>query len=236
MDIRFRHFNADESWNHILWSYEWYWKHGNRYYKDVSRWIPKCSKLESAFLNSDKREIQSLREYFIADIYNEKDLMKHNEYIQSSLVPDLTAFVRDFGAIMQRQSARVPDACAINTAYGNGGSYNAEIGREQMTLRVSEINDSLRLAGIAKHEFVHILIENQIIKKYNIPQDVKESIVDIICELYFAWPPQNFPVLPFVRKYIGKESIENDLARAAKNMMDDYANTRQAKQNESAER
>lgn len=232
MNITFRHFNADESWDHILWAYEWHWNRGTNYYKNVSRWIPKSPELESAFLNPDKNEIQSLREYFITGIYNEKDLTKYNEYIKSTLIPDLTAFARDFGAIMQRQSVRIPESCTICTTYGNGGSYNFEVGREELTLRVSGINDPARLTGIAKHEFVHILIENQIIMKYNIPQDVKESIVDIICELYFARPPQNFPILSFVRKYIGKESIENDLARAAKNMMEDYGKMRRAARNE----
>jgi hypothetical protein len=79
------------------------------------------------------------------------------------------------------------------------------------------------------HEFVHILIEEQIIRKYNVPQDLKESIVEIIgFELFDK--KQNLKDFSnrFAKSYITPEAIRNDLAGAVKKMMADYTALKQA--------
>ncbi|MDR3208617.1 MAG: hypothetical protein LBT45_02090 [Rickettsiales bacterium] len=207
MKVSYRHFNAEEAWQNMICMYDWYWKeNASRFgYKNVSIWTPDWKECIDAFADPDRQRIKLLRHDFISKIYNEKDLSKHDEYIESTMVPDLELFADFFGAIMKRQGFGIPGSCGIWSTYGRGGSYNYETPR--IILRISQIDDSARIGLIAKHEFVHIMIEKPIIQRYNIPQDVKESIVDIICEQYFDKQTQNFPILPFVRKYTDKDAI-----------------------------
>ena len=72
------------------------------------------------------------------------------------------------------------------------------------------------------HEFVHILIEEPIIMKYNVPQDLKENIVDIICLELFDREPKNKFDKSFANAYITPEAIRTNLAGAVKKMMADY--------------
>ncbi|MCL2673640.1 MAG: hypothetical protein FWF01_04585 [Alphaproteobacteria bacterium] len=107
----------------------------------------------------------------------------------------------------------------ILTAYGAGGSYNHE--KSRIILRVSELSAEYAV-GILQHEFIHLLIEEPIVQKYNIPQDLKERIVDIIGFEYFDIPVQKSFENSFANKYITKEAIETDLPDTVEKMMDDY--------------
>lgn len=72
------------------------------------------------------------------------------------------------------------------------------------------------------HDFVHILIQEQIIEKYNVPQDLKERIVDIIGQELFNKPVQPMFMESFANSYITPEAIRTDLSGAVKKMMADY--------------
>jgi hypothetical protein len=217
--------------------YDWYWRNNAAQYGyDVLQWMPDWKKCIDAFTDPNRKNIESLRQEFVTCVYDEKDLTKHDEYIKSVMIPDLVRFAESFGGIMERQGVIIPAVCAIYSAYGNGGSYDPEAGNEGMTLRVSGITEPARITRVAKHEFAHILIENPIIQKYNIPHNMKEAIVDIICELYFGKRVQKFAILPFVRKYINKNAIENDLTGAAVKMLDGYNAMMRANENMAAEK
>jgi hypothetical protein len=84
------------------------------------------------------------------------------------------------------------------------------------------IYKSENIAELLAHEFIHILIENPIINKYNVPHDLKERIVDIIGFEYFGIPVQQMFKKSFANEYITKQAIENDLSGAVKQMMIDY--------------
>jgi hypothetical protein len=218
-----------------MWSYDWYWKNNAQQYgyKNVGNWLPGNWKDGiDAFSDKNRHALESLKDTFLTKIYNESDLAKHDDFIITKVIPDLDSFAEFFGAVVKKQGVSIPDQCAIISAYGNGGSYNYN--DAEIIARISNRRQE-NIVPMIKHEFVHILIERPIIEKFHIPQDVKESVVDIICEIYFNKPTQDFPILPFVRKYINKSVIENDLSGVAKTMMADYAAT-QANKDLSAER
>ncbi len=75
------------------------------------------------------------------------------------------------------------------------------------------------------HEFVHILIEEQIISKYNVPQDLKERIIDIIGLELFNKPVQPMFEKSFANAYITTNTIKTDLSGAVAKMMKDYTKT-----------
>ena len=72
------------------------------------------------------------------------------------------------------------------------------------------------------HELVHLLIEEPIIMKYNVPQDLKERIVDLICLETIGRPVQEWCKESFANSYITPEVIRTDLDSAVKKMMADY--------------
>lgn len=67
-----------------------------------------------------------------------------------------------------------------------------------------------------------MIIEEPIIRKYNVPQDLKERIVDIICFEYFGKPVQETFKKSLANKYITRETIENNLIGAVQKMMNDF--------------
>lgn len=96
----------------------------------------------------------------------------------------------------------------------------------QIILRVSNAKrNDFGIRQTMLHEFVHILIEEQIIAKYNVPQDLKERIVDIIGLELFNKPVQSMFEKSFANAYITPEAIKTNLIGAVEKMMTDYTKT-----------
>jgi hypothetical protein len=66
------------------------------------------------------------------------------------------------------------------------------------------------------------LIEEPIIIKHNVPQNLKENIVDIICLELFGHESRNYFDRSFANTYITPDAIRTDLVGAVKKMMADY--------------
>ena len=73
------------------------------------------------------------------------------------------------------------------TLYGMGGSYEYRKGNGKVILFTKEDGTFGRESPLATiiHEMVHIGIEQNIILKYDLPQPVKERIVDKFMEFHF---------------------------------------------------
>ena len=64
--------------------------------------------------------------------------------------------------------------------------------------------------------------------KYNVPQDLKERIVDLICLETIGRPVQERFKDSFANTYITPGAIQGDLESAVKKMMADYTALKQA--------
>jgi len=109
----------------------------------------------------------------------------------------------------------------ILTLYGPGGNYNWEGDIGRVVIKV-KFQDQLRSkASFTKtivHEIVHIGIEEDIVRKYNLNHWEKERLVDLICSLYLK------DLLPYYKnqekadkkidKFVNKEAILYDLPSA----------------------
>ena len=113
-----------------------------------------------------------------------------------------------------------PQHVEILTTYGYGASYTSG-DNPRIIFRMSRFSPD-RIVGLLQHEFIHILIEQPIIEKYKVPQDLKERIVDIIGFEYFGIPVQKRFETSFANPYITKEGIENDLPGSVQRLMNDY--------------
>ena len=173
-------------------------------------------------------QIKYYHDIFVNEIYNEKDLNKCDETILNSVIPKMQmAIDGKIKPLANKWGIKLPEQLDIVCAYGCGGSYYS--GEKPVILfRVSDFPADGSPYGMFVHEFVHILIEEPIIIKYNVPQDLKERIVDLICLETIGRPVQERFKDSFANTYITPGAIQGDLESAVKKMMADYTALKQA--------
>jgi len=234
MKISYRPFSADEVWRIILDTYERYQENKTAYpprllwgFALQSQW------LGQGLIDSDKTHLESLKPRFIKEIYNEQQLKKGIEYIESRLGPDFKIFANKFSAILKKQGIPILDSVEIVTTHGGCGFYGIFPDKGRIVIGIGQPQE--RILDSMAHEFIHILIELPIIQKYSVSQNIKEYMVDIIGEIYFDIEHQDCydrSKLGFVHEYINKESVETDIVGAVKRMMNDYNKGKQNVDNE----
>jgi hypothetical protein len=221
---------ADEAWENILYSHRQYHSFLKDYgyqYELIVQSFPELSEMQK--INNPLREqLAKYRDIFINQIYDKKTLQQYDDVLKNTAIPMLEKARQILAPMVKKWGVQFPDSLAILTSYGRGGSYwfgdNPKI-----LIKITDYSPD-QIPYTLIHEFVHILIEIPIIEKYNVPQDLKERIVDIICLEYFNKPPQKKFENSFANKYITKEAIENDLPGAVKTMMKDYNGFRMIRQ------
>ena len=173
--------------------------------------------------NLTPEQLQKYRDIFLSEIYNVDDLQKLDSVLAEEAIFALQSVVGVLTPMAKKWGIQFPSNVEIQTTYGFGGSYWTEksviIFRMFRQARYNPKN----IANLLKHEFIHLLIEQPIIQKYNVPQDLKERIVDIIGFEYFSRPVQPQFENSFANKYITRQAIEDDLPKAVAQMMSDYA-------------
>ncbi|MDR2412701.1 MAG: hypothetical protein LBD50_00625 [Rickettsiales bacterium] len=168
-------------------------------------------------------QIEKYRNIFMNEIYNVKNLQELDHILQTDSVPALQSVVDTLAPMAKKWGLQLPNILEIQTTYGSGGSYYWNE-KSLIILRMfrKHVYNSKAVVGLLQHEFIHLLIEQSIIQKYNVPQDLKERIVDIIGFEYFGKPVRPMFENSFANNYITKHAIENDLPGAVKKMMMDY--------------
>lgn len=174
-------------------------------------------------------QIQYYHDVFVNDIYNMSDLSRFDSIIMNDVLPNFQRAVeKQIVPLLSAWNATIPKSLTIECMYGNGGSYGYGT-NPRIVWRMSEFNgNKYEILNLFLHEFVHILIEIPIIIQYNVPQDLKECIVDIICLELFGRKPQNKFDKSFANLYITPTAIKTDLAGAVKKMMADYTAIKQS--------
>ena len=120
-----------------------------------------------------------MRHYYQYDILNslkndiEIDLEKYQDTINANQI---------FKTLNQNWGFKIFDNYKIIlTYYGPGGSYNYKTGEIIIRYKI-EVKKPYFYTIF--HEAIHIGIEKNIIRKYNLSQQQKESIVDAMCSRY----------------------------------------------------
>ena len=173
-----------------------------------------------------QEQIKYYHDIFVNEVYDVADLSKQDENIEKALPHFQELIAKRIKPLLPAWNTNLPDTLAVQCNYGYGASY-IDGNNAVINLRVSQSKDNdygiyLRLA----HEFIHILIEQSIIQKYKVPQDLKEAIVEIIgFELFDKNHTKQRFANSFVKSYINAETIKTDLPGAVAKMMTDYAAT-----------
>ena len=167
-------------------------------------------------------QIKYYHDIFVNEIYNEKDLNKCDETILNSVIPKMQmAIDGKIKPLANKWGIKLPEQLDIVCAYGRGGSYYLDT-PPYILFRVSDYPADWSPYAMFIHEFVHLLIEEPIIIKHNVPQDLKERIVDLICLETIGRPVQERFKDSFANAYITPGAIQGDLESAVKKMMADY--------------
>ena len=216
--------NAEEAWQYILRAYKRYQLKLKNFNYSPNGFIPNDIGMREMFQipKLSDEQIQYYHNIFVNEIHNPKFLTKQDENIKKAIPTFQKIIDTSIKPLLGAWNATMPETLTILCTYGFGASYGT--GKNaRITLRVSNAKrKDFGICQLMLHEFVHILIEEQIIQKYKVPQDLKERIVDIIGFELFDKPVQPMFEKSFANTYITPETIKTDLATAVAKMMTDY--------------
>ena len=225
MEIKLVHLSAEEAWDLILKNHYMYHnklKHFNQYTYNFLIPDDKQMREMSEQQNLTPEQVKYYHDIFVNEIYNIADLKAQDENIHKAIPHFQKAIEKHIEPLLHAWNAKLPDTLTILCTYGDGAGYYNEADDGIISLRLTKYKgNDYGIYLYLIHEFVHILIEQQIIKKYNVPQDLKERIVDIICLELFKKPVHDDFINLFVDKYITPEAIKTDLPGAVQKMMAD---------------
>jgi len=138
-------------------------------------------------------EETNLKNHFINDIYNYSDYIASYNTLGKAL-QTADELISRFTPYKQAWDFYIPAEYEVQlTLYGPGGSYFFHKAENTggMLIKVNRANNywnngNFAPLAVVLHEIVHIGIETVIIEEYDIPQGVKERIVDNVVLLLFA--------------------------------------------------
>ena len=224
MQIKLEHLDAESAWNHILDWHNLYQSGLKNFNLPYSMFAPEDPRMQEMFAQPklSNTQIKHYHDIFISEIYNQSDLTKRDHDLNTAVQMFQNMIETKIKPLLPAWNAKMPKNLTIECEYGRGAGYESG---NNATIMFRMSNDNRNDYGIyllLSHEFVHILIEEQIIQKYNVPQDLKERIVDIIGQELFKKPVQPMFENSFANAYITPAVIRTDLDSAVKKMMADY--------------
>lgn len=216
--------NAEEAWQYILRAYKRYQLKLKNFNYSPNGFIPNDIGMREMFQipKLSDEQIQYYHNIFVNEIHNPKFLTKQDENIKKAIPTFQKIIDTSIKPLLGAWNATMPETLTILCTYGFGAGYG--IGKNaKIILRVSNAKRiDFGICPLMLHEFVHILIEEQIIAKYDVPQDLKERIVDIIGLELFNKPVQKTFEKSFANAYITPEVIRTNLSDGVAKMMTDY--------------
>ena len=237
MQITTQSMTAEESWNMILNNHRLYHTQLKQFYHKPDTFIPFPGNKDMEDMYNKKvlttKEVEKYRNIVINELYDIKTLNRLDNVFQQYVIPELKKRTNEYLVpLLSSWNTQLPEKLEIVYSHDYSSYYNPPTD-EQPALIVFGVNnpsfsandpfdDKDKIFSLVFHEFVHILIENSIIRKYNIPQDLKERIVDLICYEFIKRPVRKDFEDSFANTYITPDVIRTDLPGAANKMMKDY--------------
>ena len=227
MKITMRPMTAEEAWEHILDNHSMYHKDLKKYGYTYEMFIPNVSIIKEMFEKETltPADIEKYKDVFINKIYNVEKLKHLEPIFDGEIKSRFEKAVNDYlTPLLPSWNASMPKSLELQCGYGYGSGYlRPDDDHAIMLFRVSRYPENPEyIFNIMFHEFVHMLIETPIIRKYHVPQNLKERIVDLICYEFIKKPVQSMFINSFANKYITTEAIKTDLPGAVQKMMIDY--------------
>lgn len=240
MEITTRPLTAEESWDMILNNHKLYHTQLKQFYHNPDTFIPfPGNKDMEAMYNKElltTKEIEKYRNIVINELYDIKTLNRLDNVFQQYVIPELQKRANEYLVpLLSSWNTQLPEKLEIVYSADYSSYYNPPT--DEPALIVFGVNnpsfvandpfdDKDKIFSLVFHEFVHILIEEPIIRKYDVPQDLKERIVDLICYEFIKRPVRKDFENSFANAYITPETIKTDLPGTVEKMMTDYKASR----------
>lgn len=230
MQIKIEHLDAESAWQRIIRAHERYHTNLKNYKYSYEMFIPNDDRIREMFEQPKltEQQIQHYHDIFVNEIYKLSDLTRKDADINSAVQMFQNMIETKIKPLLPAWNAKMPKKLTIECEYGRGAGYEEGDNATIMFRMSNDTRNDYNIYLLLMHEFVHILIEEQIIGKYNVPQDLKERIVDIIGQELFKKPVQPMFENSFANAYITPAVIRTDLDSAVKKMMTDYTALKQA--------
>ena len=230
MQIKLEHLDAESAWQRIIRAHERYHTNLKNYKYSYEMFIPNDDRIREMFEQPKltEQQIQHYHDIFVNEIYKLSDLTHKDVDINSAVQMFQNMIETKIKPLLPAWNAKMPKILTIECEYGRGAGYESGDNATILFRMSGDKRNDYGIYLLLMHEFVHILIEEQIIGKYNVPQDLKERIVDIIGLELFNKPIQQMYENSFANSYITPEVIKTDLESAVKKMMADYTALKQA--------
>lgn len=230
MQIKIEHLDAESAWQRIIRAHERYHTNLKNYKYSYEMFIPNDDRIREMFEQPKltEQQIQHYHDIFVNEIYKLSELTHKDADINSAVQMFQNMIETKIKPLLPAWNAKMPKILTIECEYGRGAGYESGDNATIMFRMSNDNRNDYNIYLLLMHEFVHILIEEQIIGKYNVPQDLKERIVDIIGQELFKKPVQPMFENSFANAYITPAVIRTDLDSAVKKMMTDYTALKQA--------
>ena len=190
--------------------------------------LPKHKILTELYLKPEPLsdcDLNYLKNMFYTEIYDStaydkglKEVQKTRELVEASF--EKLAVLHENWDFKLMQQYKV-----ILTLYGPGGSYDPSIGQ----IIIKTTSEGIKLFDPEEtiiHEIVHIGIQENIVQMYNLTQNEKERLVDLICSIYLK---ELLPLYKMqergdknVDSFVTEEAIKKNLPAAIKNYVKQY--------------
>ena len=221
-----RPMTEEEAWKHISGCYWGYHNTLKKYGYRCWNFIPKTMYKSFSNPNLSAQDIDNVHKNFI-EVYNNnfKELNRFDDIFESYVKIKLESAINEFLLpLLSSWNTTLPNKLEILCTFGNGASPIRKNDKEAIiSFRMSRFpNDKDTILNILFHEFVHILTHESIFLKYNVPENIEERVVDLICYECIKKPVQKMFENSFANAYITPETIKTDLPGAVKKMMTDY--------------
>lgn len=224
MKIYIKHISPRDEWEYLCGCYKEYHSLLKNFKYNYDFLIPDSDYIRDMFNHNSltKEQEKYYHDMFVKHVYKKSDLTRLDDEIKLAVNKLKTEIKNTLAPLAISWGATLPETLTIVCCYGMGGGYFYEK-PEKIYFRMSRfMGNKYGIFNLLVHEFIHILIEKPIIKKYKVPQDLKERIVDIICYEFFKKPVQDKFKESFANKYITLDAIKNNLPKTVKQMMCDY--------------
>ncbi len=235
MKITIRPMTIDEAWNLLMNNHSMYHKKLKHYKYGYSAFIPLTDDFIEMFEkeNLTQQDIEHYKNIFATKIYDVKKLQRLDNTVENQVKPEFEQVVNKYLVpLIPSWNAIMPKELQIWCSFGCGSNYlRKSDDLAVMPFRMSRYpDDPTKILNVMFHEFVHMLIQKPIIQKYDVPQDLKERIVDLICYEFIKKPVQPMFEKSFANAYITSDAIKKDLPGAVAKMMTDYSAIKLTKQ------
>ncbi|KKP24835.1 MAG: hypothetical protein SZ59_C0001G0153 [candidate division TM6 bacterium GW2011_GWF2_28_16] len=158
----------------------------NNGYKDYIT-LPEHEEFKKIYQDVEKipnYNFENLRNIFYTEIYNPKDYKKGSQVVQNAVNTIDTKLFEKLKILNKNWGFDIKPKYFIElTLYGTGGAYWEPASKIIIKTGKNGITSYYIPQSIIRH-IIHIGIENNIVKKYNLTQKEKERVVALICSIY----------------------------------------------------